>query len=117
MDRTPVYTALAGVIGIAIGAGVTGYFSFASKQREMDIKLVEISVDILRAPIDNDVSAIRGWALDVIEAKTGTRFSAIQRTTLLDQPLPAASVKILRDLKEINDPAFKTWQQRPAKPD
>jgi hypothetical protein len=88
-------TVLIGVASAAIGAvsaivvaGLTGSFSYASKDEELRVHLVEIAIGILRAdPTKEDVAPARGWAIDIIERDSGVKFEAADRAALLHKPL------------------------------
>ena len=49
--------------GSSFGAG---YLTFASKDQELKVHLVEIAIGILLADPKEDVTPARGWALDII---------------------------------------------------
>ena len=78
-----------GVAGIAlIGTLATGFYTYANRNRELDIRLVEIGIGILRAdPKETNLKAARGWAVKVIEDYSKVNFSEADRATLLDKPL------------------------------
>jgi hypothetical protein len=63
------------------------YFTFASKDQELKVHLVEIAIGILRADPKEDVTPARGWALDVIEKNSGVPFTKEDREALLHKPL------------------------------
>ena len=54
--------------GSSFGAG---YLTFASKDQELKVHLVEIAIGIRRADPKEDVTPARGWALDIIEKNSG----------------------------------------------
>jgi hypothetical protein len=88
---SPLVVALVAVLSALIGAGASlgvAYFTFASKDQELKVHLVEIAIGILRADPKEDVGPARGWALDVIEKNSGTPFSTKDRVALLGKPLP-----------------------------
>jgi hypothetical protein len=92
---SPLVVALVAVLSALIGAGATlgvAYFTFASKDQELKVHLVEIAIGILRADPKEDVTPARGWALDVIEKNSGVPFSKEDREALLHKALslPAA---------------------------
>jgi hypothetical protein len=88
---SPLVMALVAVLSALIGAGATlgvAYLTFASKDQELKVHLVEIAIGILRAdPKEEDVTPARGWALDVIEKNSGVPFSKADREALLHEPL------------------------------
>ena len=63
--------------------------NFRAAQRQSDIKMVEIAVGILRAPVNDDVAQIRSWALDVIDTGANRKFTTEERAELLKKSLPA----------------------------
>jgi hypothetical protein len=72
-----------------VGSLVSGFYTYANRSRELDIKLVEIGIGILRADPQKETSIepARKWALDLIEANAGVTFSADARAALLKQQL------------------------------
>jgi hypothetical protein len=78
-----------GVAGIAlIGTLATGFYTYANRNRELDIKLVEIGIGILRAdPKQSGLTAARSWAIQVIEENSGVQFDEEDRQTLRQKPL------------------------------
>jgi hypothetical protein len=87
---SPLVVALVAVLSALIGAGATlgvAYFTFASKDQELKVHLVEIAIGILRADPKEDVTPARGWALDVIEKNSGVPFTPQDREALLHKPL------------------------------
>jgi hypothetical protein len=83
------------VAGIAlIGSVVSAFYTYANRNRELDIKLVEIGIGILRAdPTGANLTPARAWAIQVIEDNSKVKFSNDDRQSLLQKPLlfrPAA---------------------------
>jgi len=63
-------------------------YTFTSRNREMDIRLVEIGVSILRAdPKEKQTQGAREWAITVIEDFSGRKFSDEAKAELLNHPL------------------------------
>ncbi len=91
---TPTLIALlisiAGAVGAVLGATLSPIVNYLVNERQMDVKMVEIGIGILRAPPKEDIAVIRGWAIDVIERNSGRRFTDAQRAALLKQELPWA---------------------------
>src|SRR5271165_3951914 len=91
-DRgTTIITALiagvVGALGVAGAALASGWFSFASKDEELRVHLVEIAIGILRADPKEDVTPARGWAIEVIEKNSGVKFTETDRAALLHKPI------------------------------
>jgi hypothetical protein len=82
------FAALLGALAGFGGAVATGWFSYASKDEELRVHLVEIAIGILEAdPSKTDLTPARGWAMDVIDQKSGVKFSADDRSALLHQAI------------------------------
>jgi hypothetical protein len=81
-----IVAVLAAAITGAAGLGV-GYLTFASKDQELKVHLVEIAISILRADPKEDVTPARGWAINIIERNSGVPFSPQDREALLHKPL------------------------------
>ena len=90
---SPLVVAIVAVLSAAIAGAASfgvGYLTFASKDQELRVHLVEIAIGILRAdPTKEGVANARGWALDVIEKNSGQPFSKQDREALLHKPLPS----------------------------
>lgn len=71
-----------------MGAIITGGFSYFSHQRDLDAKMIELSVGILRADPKPETEPLREWAINVINKRAGFQFNAQQRAILLKKPLP-----------------------------
>ena len=83
-----IAAAVGGVLTLITGVA-TGWFSFASKDEELRVHLVEIAMGILRAdPSKEDVAPARAWAMDAIDKDSGLRpFTAEERAALLYKPI------------------------------
>ena len=88
--RDTSVTAMATVIGATlafIGVYVTGYFSYASKDEELKVHLIEVAFGILRADPKDKIEPARGWAIAIIEKNSGIPFSDSDKKALLSQPI------------------------------
>jgi hypothetical protein len=70
------------------GTLASAYFQYSASERASDVRMVEIGIGILRAPVSEDIAVIRGWALDLIEKSSGLKFDSNQRRALLRNSLP-----------------------------
>ena len=71
-----------------LGSITSAFYTYSNRNRELDIKLVELGIGILRAdPKETGLTAARGWALQVIEENSRVRFSDEDRAALLHKPL------------------------------
>lgn len=80
--------AFVGVVGVILGAGVTGGFNYLAHQGDLDAKMIELSVGILRSEPTTGTAPLREWAIDVIDKRARFSFNATQRAVLLNQQLP-----------------------------
>jgi hypothetical protein len=71
-----------------LGPGVTGWFNYVSHQGDIDAKMIELSVGILRAEPTPETIPLREWAIDVIDKRAKFSFNAAQRAALLKRELP-----------------------------
>ena len=107
---SPLVVALVATLSALIGAGATlgvAYFTFASKDQELKVHLVEIAVSILRADPKEDVANARGWALDIIDKNSGVPFSAQDREALLHKPLSWKSRTFYWGIEGTDGPGFR----------
>lgn len=81
----PAFTLAVGIFAAAITAGA----QYWTHPGEVDLKTIEIDIDILCAPPGEDVVAIRSWAMDLIEEKTGRTFSTTERQALQHNQFPS----------------------------
>lgn len=88
VDRSPWWLALAAAVGVIGGALVTGGFNYLSHQSEVDAKMIELSVGILRSSPTPETEPLREWAIDVIDKRARFSFNAKQRAVLLKRQLP-----------------------------
>jgi hypothetical protein len=84
--KVAIGAAVGGILTLA-AAVATGWFSFASKNEELRVHLVEIAIGILRADPKDNVTPARAWAIDVIEKNSGVPFLAEDREALLHRPI------------------------------
>jgi hypothetical protein len=91
-EHSPWWTALAAsgliVVGGLIGTAITSGFSYLSHQNDLDAKMIELSVGILRAEPTPETTPLREWAIDVIDKRARFQFNAAQRAALLKKQLP-----------------------------
>ena len=88
---TSVVTAIIASLCTVAVAIATGWFSYASKDEELRVHLVEIALGILRAKPEEDVANARGWAVDVMERNSGVKFKEEDRDQLLHKPIRTSS--------------------------
>lgn len=75
-------------VGAIVSAAVPALYTHTSRNRELDIKLVEIGISILRAdPKETQTNAAREWAIRIIEAHSGQKFSQEAKNELLNKKL------------------------------
>ena len=98
---------LAAVIGGAgtVFVGLSGHFN---KNREMDIKMLELSLQILREdPSQSQINSARGWAVDLINHVSPVRIPTDARDQLIKNKLPEQVGWFARD-----EEGKLGWQRR-----
>jgi hypothetical protein len=77
------------VAGIAFAGSLgSAFYTYTSRNRELDIELVKVGIGILRAdPKETQTIGAREWAIDLIETHSGRRFSQEARSELLQYKL------------------------------
>jgi len=63
-------------------------FGYFSHQYDLDAKMIELSIGILRAEPTPETTPLREWAIDVIDKRANFKFNAAQRAALLKRQLP-----------------------------
>ena len=100
----------------------TGWFSYASKDEELRVHLVELAISILRADPKEGVTPARGWAINVMEKNSGITFDKEDRDALLSKPIVGKELWTGKKIGLIPVPegmtfeeAMKKWNQTPDK--
>lgn len=87
-DKSGWWLALVGAIGGIVGVAITGTFNYLSHRNDLDAKMIELSIGILRSDPKPETKPLREWAIDVISKRAGFSFDDQQRATLLKEKLP-----------------------------
>jgi|HubBroStandDraft_6_1064221.scaffolds.fasta_scaffold1096793_2 hypothetical protein len=82
-----LWTPGAAILGALLGSALTAWLGYVGRTQELDIRMVEVGIGILRAPPTDDIASIREWAMDVIAKKSGFPFTPEQRAALLKEQL------------------------------
>ena len=85
--RAATLVAVAGVLGTLLGATVSPLVNYLTNERQVDVKMLEIGLGILREPPKEDAQTVRAWAIEIIEKSSGRPFSEQQRDILLKKEL------------------------------
>jgi hypothetical protein len=85
MERPTVLGTIGGTVAGAVTTGLINYFIHRS---DLDPKMVEISVAILRAEPKPETAPLREWAIKVINDRANVKFGEAQRAALLKNQLP-----------------------------
>jgi len=111
------------VIAAVITSGATVYATSrgsSDKNREMDIKMLELSLAILREdPEKSQIKAARGWAVDLINHVSPMPIPKDARAQLISNKLPIAGLTWSEQLllhmgsKEMLDNAAKELRDLP----
>jgi hypothetical protein len=108
------------VAALAFGASIlSAFYTYTSRNRELDIKLVEIGIGILRAdPKETGLTAARGWAVQVIEDNSKVKFSSADRETLLLRPLlfVAVNPSTGKNLEDLTPAELEQWRKQGTAP-
>lgn len=67
--------ALIGAIGAVIGGLIVASFDYVAREREIDVKMVEIAVELLKEDPNGPLQPARKWAVDVIQKHSDPRLS------------------------------------------
>ena len=74
------------LLGVLVGTGV----EHVSRERELDIKMIETALGILSVKPEPSTQPVRVWAMDVIDQYSDVKLSPDARRVLLNEPLPGA---------------------------
>jgi hypothetical protein len=77
-----------GLLGGVVASVITGTFEYSGHSRDLDAKMIELSVGILRSKPDAETMPLREWAIDVIQKRAGFTFTASQQAALRNGELP-----------------------------
>ena len=75
--QTTTLVAVAGVLGTPLGATVSPLVNYLTNERQVDVKMLEIGLGILREPPKEGAEAMRAWAIEIIEKRL---WPSLQRT-------------------------------------
>jgi hypothetical protein len=81
--KSAVMAAVAAGLGALVGILALPSLGGVMPDHQVDSKLLEMSVGILREPAKADDDPIRSWAIRVVEKKSGVAFTDPQRAALL----------------------------------
>ena len=75
--------------GVALlGTLANAIYTYTARSRELDIRLIEIGIAILRTdPKEEQTNGAREWAVDIIEQYSGRKFKQEARDQLLQHQL------------------------------
>jgi hypothetical protein len=93
-DRSAWWIALAGTVGAVVGTVITGGVDYFDHKGDIDTKMIELSIDILRAQPTPETIPLREWAINTIEKRGDFSFSPEQVAVLRKQQLPHLSSQI-----------------------
>ena len=67
--------AFIGFLGVIIGGGIVAVASYAVNERQIDVKMIEIAVALLKEDPSGPLQPARKWAADVIQKYSDPRLS------------------------------------------
>ena len=80
-------TVVVGVVTAALGAFGASSLEYWTKQREMDIRMVEIAIGILREESNESIRPAREWSVDIVKSHSNVELSDNARRALVDNQL------------------------------
>jgi hypothetical protein len=78
----------AGAAGGIVGVVITGLFNHFDNAGDLDAKMVELTVSILRSKPNPETMPLREWAIDTLQTRAHFKFTADQIAVLKNQTLP-----------------------------
>ena len=90
-DRSGWGVAVSGAVGALLGTVITATINHFDHKADMDAKMIELGIGILRAESTPETRPLREWATDLIEKRGNFNFSPNQKAALLNKPLPFVS--------------------------
>jgi hypothetical protein len=76
-------TFVASTVGALMGTLAAPFFSWVTTERQIDAKMLEMGMGILREAPKADDDPIRSWAIKVVEKKSAINFTDAQKAALL----------------------------------
>ena len=67
--------ALIGLMGAIIGGGIVAISNYIVNERQIDVKMIEIAVGLLKEDPNGPLQPARKWAADVIQKHSDPRLS------------------------------------------
>ena len=101
-DKLKIVSALIGTIIVPVVIGVVGNnYNRAIKERELQGKFVELSIQILQQPPSGENRNLRIWATNVIDSYSGISFGDSAKNDLIDKiQIPTSSAPLVPPPKE-----------------
>lgn len=90
-------TIASGIAGAIVGALATfgtGVLTYWSHQGDVDAKMIEMSVAVLRADPTSATDPLRDWAIEQIEKRANFTFTQAQKQALHKERLPSVAAQI-----------------------
>lgn len=91
-DRSAWWLAVVAAVGALAGAGITGAFNYLGQKSDLDGKMIELSISVLRAKPTPGSEPLRAWAIDVIQKRGNFTFDQAQQQALLKEALPSVHI-------------------------
>jgi hypothetical protein len=79
-----VIAAVSAVVGALINSG----FGYLSHKGDVDARMIELSIGILRAEPTKESASLRDWAIQVINDRSDVKFDDAQKEALRKKELP-----------------------------
>ena len=87
-DKAKIIFQIVAIISIIIYGHI---INSSLKEREMDLKIVQVAVDILRTEPNDNTVILREWAIEIVNNLSGVPLNEQVKQELLNKQLPATS--------------------------
>jgi len=104
LSNEPFKSIVAAIGTIAVPITVAffgGWFTGSAKNREVEGKFVELAVTILREQPDPQKTALRSWAVDVLNSYSGAPIGAEARKSLTESSSLPGTSSAVRDVQQM----------------
>ena len=107
--NTEIRVVVISAVTALITSGLVAVIDYTVREREMDIKMMEIAVGLLKEPADGPLQPARKWAVDVISyySKGGVPLSSEANVALGGNSIDAVKEMLSKAAKRIREGDFE----------
>lgn len=91
-DAWDKFRLITNFLGVLLVAVLGGCFNYTLKQREMNLKLVDLAIGVLRSQPNDSTRELRLWAIKVVDKYSGEKLSMEAQNQLVTNALPSGVV-------------------------